>query len=138
MLGQAGLKMRRFTIFVSVALAGCSSVSETAAEIQPQPSGPSLLAGINQGIADSHFAAPIEVTDPIRAPAISTPPWMVCIRSAASDETRRTGYTVFYTKGAYASSRYSVPNDRCGEQQFHPPPAPPPPPAPTPAKKHRR
>ena len=66
---------------------------------------------ITQAISDSHFQPPIEVTDPIRAPVNFTSPWMVCIRSAQSEETRRITYTAFFKDG-YTSSRYSAINDR--------------------------
>lgn len=140
MLGGIDFGVRWFGVFLSIALAGCSSVSETApTEVEPAPLGEGLLTGMNRGIADSHFAPPIEVTDPVRAPAISSFPWMVCIRSATSDEAKRQTYSAFFAKGAYVSSRYSVYSDNCNEQQFHPlPPPSPPPKAPPPAKQLRR
>ena len=55
-----------------------------------------------------------------------TSPWMVCIRSAQSEETRRITYTAFFKDG-YTGSRYSAIMDGCAAQAYHifqPPQAP--------------
>lgn len=139
---------RAIVLLLCLGLGACSSLWEHAApEVSPQPDVTNLLSGLHTGIGDSHFAAPIEVTDLLRAPAISSSSWLVCIRSAQSDETRRLIYSVFFNE-KYVSSRYSVSNDGCVEQQFHPfvepakspPPSDVSPPSQTPPsrKKHRR
>jgi hypothetical protein len=136
--------MRRVVLLlVCLGLGGCSSISESAApEIPSPPDEKNLLSGTRTAISDSHFAPPIEVTDLLKAPPISSNPWMLCIRGAQSDETRRSMYSAFF-KDKYVSSRYSVSYDGCIEQQFHPfvdpanAPAPSPVAAPAP-KKHRR
>ena len=106
------------------------------------------MVGLRAAIADSHFAKPVEVTDVISAPASSTQPWMVCIRSATSDEARRVTYAAFFGKdvsgkyGQYSRSRYSVFADNCDTQTYHPfvdapPPSPSPSPTPEPKKHHK-
>jgi hypothetical protein len=117
-------------------------------EVESPPDEAQLKAGINQAITDSHFAKPVEVTDVINAPASSTQPWMVCIRSASSSDDRRPTYAAFFGKdgngkyGQYTRSRYSVFAENCETQAYHPfadTPAPSPSPSPTPVpKKHRR
>jgi hypothetical protein len=59
-------------------LGACSSISEPTAaqEIGAPPDTEKLLTGIKQGIADSHFEPPIEVTDPISARVNSSSPWL--------------------------------------------------------------
>jgi hypothetical protein len=119
-------------------------------EIGPQPDQARLTAGLSRAIADSNFAKPIEVTDLIRAPSSSTPPWMVCIRNTISDEAKHLTYSAFFGKdsvgkdGQYVASRYSVFADNCEAQSYHPyvdtltpAPAPSPSPAPEPKKHHR-
>jgi len=138
--------MRRVVLLLlCLGLGGYSSISEAAApEIPSPPDEANLLSGTRTAITDSHFAPPIEVTDLFKAPPISSNPWMVCIRSAQSDETRRITYSAFF-KDKYVQSRYSVFYDGCSQQQFHPfvvpanAPAPAPSPVAAPApKKHRR
>jgi hypothetical protein len=70
-------------LWICLGLGACSSIAETAEP--PLPDGEKLLAGLTQAISDSHFQPPIEVTDPIRAQAISTSPWMRAIRGDQAD-----------------------------------------------------
>jgi hypothetical protein len=140
--------MRPVPILLLCLVAGaCSSVSDLPPDIEPQPDATQLKAGVMQGISDSHFSKPIEVSDVLRAPPSSTPPWMVCIRSATSDEAKRITYSVFYGKdangkdGQYLKSRYSVYVDNCGSQTyrlFDDTPSPSPSPVSGPKKHHKR
>jgi hypothetical protein len=123
----------------------CSSVSDLSPDIGSPPDPTQLKTGIMQGISDSHFSKPIEVSDVFRAPPSSTPPWMICIRSATSDEAKRLTYSVFYGKdasgkdGQYLKSRYSVYVDNCGSQTYHPfDDTPSPSPVSGPKKHHKR
>jgi len=62
---------------------------------------------------------PVEVSDPIRANPISSSPWLICLRSGKSEESKRLTYSAFFTD-KYVSSRYSAIVDHCGEQVYHP------------------
>ena len=141
--------MRRIpTILLCLLTGACSTLPPP--EVEPPPDETQLKAGLNQAIAESHFARPVEVTDVINAPASSTQPWMVCMRSASSGEAGRPTYAVFFGKdatgkyGQYSRSRYSVFAENCETQAYHPfadtgTPAASPSASPTPEpKKHRR
>jgi hypothetical protein len=65
------------------------------------------------------LAAPVEVSDPIRASPNSSSPWLICLRSGESEESKRLTYSAFFKK-AYVSSRWSVYVDHCAEQVYHP------------------
>ena len=132
-------------------IGGCSPMGDLSPpQDQAPPNDTQLKAGIAVGISESHFAAPIEVSDAIRAQASSTQPWMVCIRSGTSDKARRHTYSAFFgkdsagTDGQYIKSRYSVILDHCALQAYHPytaAVAPAPTPSPSPVnepKKHYR
>jgi hypothetical protein len=122
-------------------------MSLPAPEVGAQPDQAHLTAGLTRAISVSHFAKPIEVTDLFRAPPSSTPPWMVCIRSAAPDQDKHLTYSAFFGNsegrdGVYLTSRYSVFSDNYETQIYHPyvetvSPAPSPPPTPEPKKHHR-
>ncbi len=145
--------MRSVPILLLCLVAGAWSDAR-ASDIGPPPDPTQLKIGIKQGISDSHFSKPIEVTDAVAAPPSSTEPWMVCIRSATSDEARRVTYSVFYgmnyaleKDGQYIRSRYSIYVDNCSSQTYHPfndTEAPLPPTAPSsspvsgPKKHHKR
>jgi hypothetical protein len=113
-------------LFFCLLAAACSFMSDLPPlEVGPQPDQDQLKAGIGGGTIDSHFAKPVEVTDLFRAPPNSTEQWMVCIRSATSDQARRLTYSVFYGKngsgkdGQYVKSRYSLLSDDCATQEYH-------------------
>src|SRR5580704_1718297 len=113
-------------LFFCLLMGACSLMSDRPPlEVGPQPDQDQLKAGIGAGITDSHFAKPAEVTDLFRAPSNMLEQWMVCIRSATSDEAKRQTYSVFYGKngvgkdGQYLKSRYSLLNDNCATQQYH-------------------
>jgi hypothetical protein len=105
----------------------CSSMSDVPSpEARPQPDETQLNLGITVGIADSHFAKPIEVTSLFRAPSNSLDPWMVCIRSSAPDKAGGLTYSVFYgvhpgngIDGQYTKSRFSSFADNCATQEYH-------------------
>jgi hypothetical protein len=112
--------------FFCLLLAACSFMSDVPPlEVGPQPDPDQLKAGIAVATNDSHFAKPIEVTDLFRAPPISTEQWMLCIRSASSDQTKHITYSVIYGKnavgkdGQYVKSRYSLLNESCATQEYH-------------------
>ena len=119
-------------------------------EVQSPPDEVTLKAGIAAGINESHFSPPIEVTDLFRSPSNYVEPWLICIRSASSDEARRLTSSVFYGTNPnnglprqYVKSRYSIYPDNCTSQAYHPftataaPAAPAPSPTPEPKKHHR-
>jgi hypothetical protein len=60
----------------------------------------------------------VEVSDPIRAHPISSSPWLICLRSGQSEESKRLTYSAFFTD-KYVSSRYSAIVDHCEEQVYH-------------------
>jgi hypothetical protein len=113
--------------FFCLLLGACSFMSDLPpAEVGAQPDQVQLKVGITSGINDSHFAKPIEVTDLIRAPPNSLEPWMLCIRSATSDQAKRPTYSVFYGRqvangleGQYIKSRNSAYLDNCAAQEYH-------------------
>jgi hypothetical protein len=113
--------------FFCLLVGACSFLSEPPPlEVGPQPDEVQLKAGIGTGITDSHFTKPVEVTDLFRTPANMTEQWMVCIRSATSDQaTSRLTYSIYYGKdssgkdGQYVKSRFSLLSDNCAKQEYH-------------------
>lgn len=111
--------MLRITLLCFV-LAGCSTVVADPAE--NLPAAPDLSAAapdLKKAAAEAHLAEPVEVSEPIRANPISSLPWLICLRSGKSEESKRLTYSAFF-KEKYISSRYSVIVDHCEEQVFHP------------------
>jgi hypothetical protein len=108
------------TMLLCLLLAGCSSVVESIPEdLPPAPSLSTAAAVLKTVAAQAHLAEPVEVSEPIRANPISSSPWLICLRSGQSEESKRLTYSTFFTD-KYVSSRYSAIVDHCEEQAYHP------------------
>jgi hypothetical protein len=111
--------MLRITLLCFL-LASCSSaVADPAADVPAAPGLSTVAVDLKKAAAEAHLAEPVEVSDPIRANPISSSPWLICLRSGKSEESKRLTYSAFF-KEKYISSRYSVIVDHCEEQVFHP------------------
>ena len=112
--------MRLLALLLCLVLPACSLVSESIPEdVVPSPDPFTALKGLKTAASEAHFAEPVEVSDPIRANPISSSPWLICLRSGKSKESKRLTYSAFFTD-KYVSSRYSAIVDHCGEQVYHP------------------
>jgi hypothetical protein len=113
--------MRVLALLLCLGLAACSSVFGDLPEIvvPPPPDPTAARAALIAAASGAKIAEPIEVSDPIRADPISSSPWLICLRSAESEASKRLIYAAFFTD-KYVSSRWSVFVDHCGEQVYHP------------------
>jgi hypothetical protein len=100
-------------------LAGCSSAESFPEDLPAAPSLSAVAATLKTVAAQAHLAEPVEVSDPIRANPISSSPWLICLRSGQSEESKRLTYSAFFTD-KLVSSRYSAIVDNCGELAYHP------------------
>jgi hypothetical protein len=110
--------MRLLALTLCPVLAACSGSQSLPQPYAPPPDAAAILHGVRAAAADSHFEQPIEFTDPIRDRRYLAP-WLVCLRSGKSEESRRRTYSVFFTD-KYVSSRYSATMDGCAGQAYHP------------------
>jgi hypothetical protein len=86
-------------MLLCVLLAGCSSVVEGFPENLPAaPSLSAVAATLKTVAAQAHLAEPVEASDPIRANPISSSPWLICLRSGQSEESKRLTYSAFFTE----------------------------------------
>jgi hypothetical protein len=109
--------MRVLGLLLCLVLADCSSVSENIAEDVVSPPDPfTALKGLKKAASEAHLAEPVEVS---AANPISSSPWLICLRSGKSEESKRLTYSAFFKKD-YVSSQASALVDRCGEQVYHP------------------
>ena len=107
-------------MLLCVLLAGCSSVVESFPENLPAaPSLSAVAATLKTVAAEAHLAGPVEVSDPIRSHPISSSPWLICLRSGNSEESKRVTYSAFFTD-KYVSSHYSAIVDDCVQPAYHP------------------
>ncbi|HVV41588.1 MAG TPA: hypothetical protein VHC94_11050 [Nitrobacter sp.] len=98
-------------------VSGCSS--EVVLSIPAAPIPVKQIGALRQVASGAKLAEPLEYSDPIRAPDSSQYPWIVCIRSDATDRSRQQPYSVFYD-GALKDSRLSALNEGCATATYHP------------------
>jgi hypothetical protein len=106
-------------LLLCVLLAGCSSVESFPEDLPAAPDLSKVAAALKTVAAEAHLAEPVEVSDPIRANPISASPWLICLRSGQSEESKRLTYSAFFTD-KLVSSRYSVIVDDCVQPAYHP------------------
>jgi hypothetical protein len=84
----------------------------------PDPS--KVTESLKKFAAEAKLEEPHEISAPIRAHPISSVPWIICLRSGATELSKRRPYAVFYKGDDYVSARMSVIVDRCEGQEFTP------------------
>lgn len=100
-------------------LTACSANPERlpgAAISAPDPS--KIMESLRKVVAEAKLEKPHEISLPIKAHPISSAPWIICLRSGASELSKRRTYAVFYDASGYVSSRMSVIVDGCDGQVF--------------------
>jgi hypothetical protein len=102
-------------------LAACASnlpdLPQTAA---PDPSSPAVIAVLKSAATQAKLQAPWEKSVPIEASQVSSIRWLICIRSAATDETKRHTVAVFFKGNEFVSFRLSAMIEHCEIQEFTP------------------
>ena len=106
-------------ILLCVLLAGCSSAESFPESLPPAPNLSTVATDLKKVAAEAHLAGPVEVSDPIRSHPISSSPWLICLRSGNSEESKRLTYSAFFTD-KYVSSHYSAIVDDCVQPAYHP------------------
>ena len=113
--------MRLLAVLSCLVFAGCSSIIEDLP--QKTDSAPYVATSaheLKKAAAESKIDDPLEVAGPIAANPISSAPWIICLRSGASEQSRRLVYSVFFKDGKRDSIRLSSIVDRCEAQAFLP------------------
>jgi hypothetical protein len=100
-------------------LAACAtkpSRSPAAGTAAPNPS--KLAASLRKIAVEAKLEEPYEISAPIHAHPISSVPWIVCLRSGATELSRRRALAVFYKGDEHVMTRMSVIVDGCDGQPF--------------------
>jgi hypothetical protein len=105
-------------IGVVFTLAGCSSLLEEVEQV-PAPDIAKTISAIKTVAGQYHLTGELQIAGPIKAPAISLDPWVICLRSPS--ETRFT-IAIFYKTDALVSSREATIADHCDSQAYQPMP----------------
>jgi hypothetical protein len=85
------------------------------------PPDPAKVLGHLKGVAAAaKLQEPVEVSAPIKAPANSSIPWIICLRSGATEATKRFTYSVLFTNNDLKDYRLSAIIEECGVQPYGP------------------
>jgi hypothetical protein len=113
--------MRLMTLLPCLALAACSSViEEIPQKTDSAPLVSTSVQELKKAATESKISEPLEVAGPIPANPISSAPWIICLRSGASEQSRRLVYSVFFKDSKRVSIQLSSIIDRCEAQVFTP------------------
>jgi hypothetical protein len=120
-------QMRLLKLLPCLVLGGCSSFLDDIPEKpDPAPFISTSAIDLRKAAEQEKLAMPLEVAGPIAANSISVAPWIICLRSAATEQARKRVYSVFFKDGKLASVRESAIVDHCEAQNFTPLPDAPP------------
>ena len=113
--------MRLLKLLPCLVLGGCSSFLDDIPEKpDPAPFISTSAIDLRKAAEQEKLAMPLEVAGPIAANSISVAPWIICLRSAATEEARKRVYSAFFKDGKLSSIRESVFVDHCEAQNFTP------------------
>jgi hypothetical protein len=103
-------------------LAACSgdlaNLPQPATINPPTPSAAKVVAALKTVATEAKLEPPLETSAPMEASAMSSARWIICLRSGASEESKRRTYSVFFKNDDYVSARMSVVIEPCGAQVF--------------------
>jgi hypothetical protein len=113
--------MRLLKVLPCLLLGGCSSFwDDIPQQVDLAPAISSAVTALKGAAGQEKLIAPLEVAGPIQANAISIAPWIICLRSGATEQSRQQVYSVFFRDGKLDSVRPSAIVDRCEAQKFMP------------------
>ena len=111
--------MRLSVLPLCFLLAACSSLTEDVPAATINPPDPSKVTASLRAVAvQAKLAEPVEISGPVAANPISAVPWIICLRSGTTEESKRHTYSAFFKNDEYVSSRMSVVVDHCETQAF--------------------
>ena len=122
LLQNGGMRqMRLLKLLPCLVLGACSSFLDDLPETpDPAPFISTSAVDLRKAAVDEKLGEPLEVAGPIAANSISVAPWIICLRSAATEQARKRVYSAFFKDGKLSSIRESVFVDHCETQNFGP------------------
>ncbi|QWG14937.1 hypothetical protein KMZ29_09900 [Bradyrhizobium sediminis] len=113
--------MQLAKVLPCLVLVACLSVVEDLPPREdPAPFLSTSVQDLKKAAAEAKLAEPLEVAGPIAAHPISSAPWIICLRSGATEQSKQRVYSVFFKDSRYDSMRLSAIVDRCEAQSFLP------------------
>jgi hypothetical protein len=104
--------------FLLAACSGVANLPQPATNNPPALSAAKVVAALKTVATEAKLEPPLETSAPMEASAMSSTRWIICLRSGASEESKRRTYSVFFNNDDYVSARVSVVIEPCGAQVF--------------------
>ena len=118
-LGNKNNRIQWLKLLPCLVLTACTSVVEDLPQkTDPAPFVSTSVQDLKKAASEAKMAEPLEVAGPLEANPISSAPWIICLRSGATERSRRLVYSVFFKGGKYVLIRLSSIVDRCDAQVF--------------------
>ena len=105
---------------LGISLTGCSVDLDSLPIAGIPPTLSAVAADIRKTADDAKLIPPLQVAGPIPANAVSSVPWIICLRSGATEASQRLTYSVFYNNNEFKSFRLSVIIEGCDGQSYSP------------------
>jgi hypothetical protein len=99
------------------AMTGCSGIQDLPDEPKTAPDLQKAGANVKVVAGQYHLSGQLEIAGPIEASIVSTPPWIICLKSASQP---RFTVALFYKADTFVSSREATIADRCDSQIYRP------------------
>jgi hypothetical protein len=99
------------------AMTGCSGFQDLPDEPKTAPDVQKAGANIKMVAGQYQLSGQLEIAGPIEASIVSTPPWIICLKSASQP---RFAVALFYKADTFVSSREATIADRCDSQVYRP------------------
>jgi hypothetical protein len=114
-------RLRLLALSLCFLLGACSTDIENLAATNSDPPDPAkVLASLKNIATAAKLQEPVEVSAPIKAPANSSIPWIICLRSGATEASRRFTYSLFFKNNDLKDYRLSAIIEECGVQPYGP------------------
>jgi hypothetical protein len=98
-------------------MTGCSSFEDLPDEPKTAPDVQKAGANVKVVAGQYHLSGQLEIAGPIEASIVSSPPWIICLKSASQP---RFAVALFYKADTFVSAREGTIADRCDSQIYRP------------------
>jgi hypothetical protein len=98
-------------------MTGCSGFQDLPDEPKTAPDIQKASANLKAVAGQYQLSGQLEIAGPIEAPVVSTPPWIICLKSPSQP---RFTVALSYKADVFVASREATMADRCDGQIYHP------------------
>jgi hypothetical protein len=116
------VRVRFLALSLCLLLGACSTggMENLDASDPDPPDHAKALIFLRNVVIWAKLQEPVEMSAPIRAPVNSSVRWIICVRSAATEASKRLTYSVFFKNSEFKDYRLSAIMEGCDGQSYGP------------------